>query len=191
MEDHTPDNGSMVGSTRVRREDDSDVSAQAPAKPDGETCMRKTFLIGAVSLALVGAVVGGSVTYAQQIAQATDPIAARKENRKQAGAAMRAIKAVIDKGGPAAEAQPHAAKLKELGVAHGALYPAGSDKGETKVLPVAFTDMAGFQAANKASDEAIDKLASAIGSGDLKAITDAHAAVGRTCGACHEKYRAK
>lgn len=153
--------------------------------------MRKKFLIGALGLALAGALAGGGVAYAEQLAQAGDPIAARKENRKQSGAAMRAIKAVIDKGGPVAEAQPHAAKLKELGVAHGKLYPAGSDKGETKALPVIWTDMAGFQAANNASNDAIDKLAAAIGSGDLKAVTDAHGAVGRTCGACHEKYRAK
>jgi cytochrome c556 len=51
--------------------------------------------------------------------------------------------------------------------------------------------MAGFQAAGKASDEAIDKLAVAIGTGDLKQLTDAYGAVGKSCGACHEKYRAK
>jgi cytochrome c556 len=153
--------------------------------------MRKKLIIGALGVALAGALVGGGVAYAEQIAQAGDPIATRKENRKQAGAAMRAIKAVLDKGGPVAEAQPQAAKLKELGLAFGKLFPPGSDKGETKVLPVAFTDMAGFQAANKASDDAIDKLAVAIGSGDLKAVTDAYGAVGKSCGACHEKYRAK
>jgi len=153
--------------------------------------MNSKALIGALGIAIGAALVGGGVAYAQQIAQATDPIAARKDNRKQAGAEMRAIKAIIDKGGPASEAQPHAAKLKQLTLAHGTLYPAGSDKGETKALPIVFTDAAGFQALNKASDDAIDKLAVAIGSGDLKAVTDAYGNVGKSCGACHEKFRAK
>ena len=153
--------------------------------------MNSKALIGALGIAIGAALVGGGVAYAQQVAQATDPLAARKDNRKQAGAQMRAIKAVIDKGGPASEAAPMVAKLKELGAAHVALYPAGSDKGETKALPVVFTDAAGFKAANYASNDAIDKLAVAIGSGDLKAVTDAYGNVGKSCGACHEKFRAK
>lgn len=153
--------------------------------------MQKKRLIGALALGLAVALAGGGVAYAEQIAQATDQIAARKDNRKQAGAAMRAIKAVIDKGGPASEAQPHVAKLKELGVAHGGMYPKGTETGETKVLAVAFTDAAGFKASNDASNEAIDKLAAAIGGGDIKVVADAYGAVGRSCGACHDKYRAK
>ena len=153
--------------------------------------MRKSILIGALGLGVAMAVAGGAVAYAEQLAQATDPITARKDNRKAAGAQMRAIKAVIDKGGPVAEIQPMVAKLKESQAVHLTLYPAGSDKGETKVQAVIWSDWAGFQAANKATDDAIAALAVAVGSGDLKAVTDAYGAVGKTCGGCHEKFRAK
>lgn len=147
--------------------------------------MRKGLIVGAIGLALSGALVG------TVLAQATDPIAARKDNRKQAGAAMKAIKGIIDAKGPTAGAVAHAAKLKELEVAHVKLYPKGSDKGETKALPVIWTDMAGFAAASKATADAADAMAAAAGSGSVEALTAAFGATGKTCGACHDKYRAK
>ena len=151
--------------------------------------MRSKRLVAALGLALVTAVAGGA--YAEQLAQAPDPIKARKDNRKAAGAEMRAIKGIVDKGGPASEAQAHVAKLKEAQKNHLNFYPAGSDKGETKALAVIWSDWAGFQAANKAADDAIDKLAVAVGTGDIKQVADAHGATGKSCAACHEKFRAK
>ena len=71
------------------------------------------------------------------------------------------------------------------------MFPAGSDKGETKALPTVWSDMAGFQAASKNADAAYDKLAVAAGSGDLAALTAAFGDTGKACGACHEKFRAK
>lgn len=148
--------------------------------------MRKGLIVGAVGLALAGALVGGIA-----FAQATDPIAARKDNRKQAGGAMKAIKGIIDAKGPAAGVVPHAAKLKELELAHVKMYPAGSDKGDTKALPVIWTDWKGFEAASKATADAADALSKAAGSGDMAAVGAAFGAVGKTCGTCHDKYRAK
>ena len=66
-----------------------------------------------------------------------------------------------------------------------------NDKGETKALPAIWTDMKGFEAASAASNAAYDKLAAAAGSGDLAALTAAFADTGKTCGACHDKFRAK
>jgi cytochrome c556 len=147
--------------------------------------MRKGLIVGAIGLALSGALVAGVA-----IAQA-DAIAARKDNRKQAGAQMKAIKGIVEAKGPAAGVVPAAAKLKELSAAFPALFPAGSDKGETKALPVVWTDMAGFKAANKAEGDAIDALAKAAGTGDMAKIGEAFGAVGKACGGCHEKFRAK
>jgi len=147
--------------------------------------MRKGLIVGAIGLALSGALVG------TVLAQATDPIAARKDNRKQAGAAMKAIKGIIDAKGPAKDAVVHAAKLKELATAHVKLYPKGSDKGDTKALPVIWTEWAAFEAANTASANAADAMATAAGSGSIEALTAAFGATGKTCGACHEKFRAK
>jgi cytochrome c556 len=147
--------------------------------------MRKGLIVGAMGLALAGVLVG-SVAVAQ-----ADPIAARKDNRKQAGAQMKALKGIIDAKGPASSVTPIAAKLKELSVALPTLFPPGSDKGDTKALPTVWSDRPGFLAAAKAEDDAIDALSLAAGSGDMTKVAAAFGAVGKTCGACHEKYRAK
>ena len=149
--------------------------------------MRMT-LVGAVIGALVaGAMVGGATI---ALAQA-DVIKERQENRKQTAATMRAIKGIIDAKGPTAGAVEQAAKIKTLGAAFVKMFPAGSDKGETKALPAVWTDMAGFEAASKNADAAFDKLSVAAGSGDMAALTAAFADTGKACGACHEKFRAK
>jgi cytochrome c556 len=157
------------------------------AKIKGDGLMRK-ILIAAVAGALAaGAMVGGATI---ALAQA-DVIKARQENRKAAAAEMRAIKGIIDAKGDTKGAQPHAAKLKELEVAFVQMFPAGSDKGDTKALPTVWSDWAGFQAADKAADEAYAQLATAAGSGDMAALTTAFGAAGKACGACHTKFRAK
>jgi cytochrome c556 len=150
--------------------------------------MRKKTLVAAVVGALAaGAMVGGATV---ALAQA-DVIKQRQENRKEAGATMRAIKGVIDAKGDVKTIVPQAAKLKTLEAAFIKLFPAGSDKGDTKALPTVWSDMAGFQAASTNADAAFDKLAAAAGSGDLAAVTAAFGDTGKACGACHEKFRAK
>ena len=148
--------------------------------------MRKTLVVAIAGALAAGAMVGGATL---ALAQA-DVVKERQENRKQAGAAMRAIKAVIDAKGPTAPAVEQAAKLKTLEAAFVKMFPAGSDK-DSKALPVVWTDMAGFQAASKAADAAFDKLAVAAGSGDQAALAAAFADAGKACGACHDKYRVK
>ena len=147
--------------------------------------MRKTLVVAMIGALAAGAMVGGATIAMAQ----GDVIAERKENRKQAAAAMRAIKGIIDAKGPTSGAVEQAAKLKTLEVAFEKMFPAGSDKGDTKALPAIWTDRAGFQAASKASDAAYDKLAVAAGSGNLEALTAAFAETGKTCGACHDKFR--
>jgi len=101
------------------------------------------------------------------------------------------VKAIVDAKGPTAGAVEQTAKLKTLEAAFVKMFPAGSDKGETRALPAVWTDWAGFQAASKASDAAYDKLAVAAGSGNAEALATAFADVGKTCGACHQKFQAK
>jgi cytochrome c556 len=145
-----------------------------------------------VIMAVIGALAAGALVSGATVAFAqADVIKARQENRKATGPEMRAIKAVIDAKGDTKEIVTHAAKLKELEGAFDKMFPAGSDKGETKALPTVWSDMAGFQAASKAADAAYDKLAVAAGSGDMAATAAAFGDVGKACGACHTKYRAK
>lgn len=148
--------------------------------------MRKTLVVAIAGALAAGAMVGGATI---ALAQA-DVVKERQENRKQAGAAMRAIKGIIDAKGPTAGAVEQAAKLKTLEIAFVKLFPAGSDK-DTKALPVVWTDWAGFQAASKNAEAAFDKLATAAGSGDQAALAAAFADAGKACGACHDKFRAK
>lgn len=150
--------------------------------------MKKQMLMVAVMGALAaGAMVGGATI---ALAQA-DVIKQRQENRKETAATMRSIKGVIDSKGDVKTVVASAAKLKSLEADFVKLFPAGSDKGETKALPTVWSDTAGFLAASKAVDATYDKLAVAAGSGDLAAVTAAFADTGKACGACHEKFRAK
>ena len=150
--------------------------------------MRKNTLIAAVVGALMaGAMVGGATVAVAQ----GDVIKQRQDNRKEVAATMRAIKGVIDAKGDVKAIVPQAAKLKELEVAFEKMFPAGSDKGDTKALPTVWSDSAGFQTASTNADAAFDKLAAAAGSGDLAATTAAFQDTGKACGACHEKFRAK
>ena len=150
--------------------------------------MKKQTLLVAVMGALVaGAMVGGATI---ALAQA-DVIKQRQDNRKETAATMRSIKGVIDAKGDVKAVVASAAKLKQLELAFDKMFPAGSDKGDTKALPTVWSDMPGFMAASKNADAAYDKLAVAAGSGDLAAVTAAFGDTGKACGACHEKFRAK
>ena len=149
--------------------------------------MKKT-----VVMAMVGAIAAGALVSGATIAFAqADVIKARQDNRKATGPEMRAIKAVIDAKGDLKEIVPHAAKLKELEAAFEKMFPAGSDKGETKALPTVWSDKAGFEKAGANAQAAYDKLAMAAGSGDMAATAAAFGDVGKACGACHTTYRAK
>jgi cytochrome c556 len=150
--------------------------------------MRKKVVIAAIVGAMAAGAMVGSATLA--FAQA-DVIKERQANRKQAGAAMRKIKGVIESKGDAKVVVQQAAKLKELEAAFDKMFPPGSDKGDTKALPTVWSDMAGFHAASKAADAAYDKLAVAGGSADMAAIKTAFENTGKACGACHQKFRAK
>src|SRR5215475_11901364 len=142
---------------------------------------RKTLIAAVVGALAAGAMVGGATI---ALAQA-DVIKERQQNRKDTAATMRAIKGVIDAKGDVKTIVPQAAKLKELETAFVKLFPAGSDKGETKALPTVWSDSAGFQTASKNADAAFDKLAAAAGSGNLEATTAAFGDAGKACGACH------
>jgi cytochrome c556 len=149
--------------------------------------MKKTLMVAVVGALAAGAMIGGATI---ALAQA-DVIKQRQDNRKETAATMRSIKGIIDAKGDVKPVVASAAKLKQLENAFEKMFPAGSDKGDTKALPTVWSDSAGFQAASKNADAAYDKLAVAAGSGDLAAVTAAFGETGKACGACHEKFRAK
>ncbi len=148
--------------------------------------MIRKFLAGALALGLVAGLAGGTAYVAH--AQA-DAIKARKDNRQEVRQAMGAVKKVIDDKGNAADVTPIALRIVELEKQFVTLFPAGSDSGDTKAAAAIWSDRAGFEAASKAMETAGGALAEASRSGDLTKVAAAFGEVGKTCGACHDKYR--
>ena len=71
-----------------------------------------------------------------------------------------------------------------------ALYPVGSDKGDTTASPKIWEDTAGFTAAvEKFKTDAA--AAVAANPQDLESFKTQFAAVQGNCGACHQSYRIK
>ncbi len=69
-----------------------------------------------------------------------------------------------------------------------ALFPAGSDSGDTKASPKIWEDMAGFKAAED-KFEADVAAALAAPAQDLDAFKAQFGAIAANCGACHQTYR--
>ena len=72
----------------------------------------------------------------------------------------------------------------------GALYPAGSAKGDTKLKPEFFEKLDEVGRIAKEFNAAANNLASVAASGDKAAIAKAFGEVGKNCKACHEQFRA-
>lgn len=124
---------------------------------------------------------------------AADPIGDRQESMKERGALLR-ILAPIAQGQQdfdAATVQDALEKLNANAQAATdveALWPQGSDAGDTKAAANIWTDRAGFQAAN--DDHAADTAAAvAAAPQDLAAFQAVFGPVAANCGACHQTYR--
>ncbi|MEL6277323.1 MAG: cytochrome c [Pseudomonadota bacterium] len=77
---------------------------------------------------------------------------------------------------------------------NGHMWPAGSDNaamaGKTRALPKMWEDFPGVQEKGQAWAAAVGELAGVAGDG-LDALRSKVGAVGESCGACHDTYRAK
>lgn len=142
--------------------------------------LRKTAVYCALACGLFAA---GSVV-------AQDPIAARKDGFKAAKEAMGMIKATLDGGGDLAVVKANAEKLEKIAVAASALFPVGSDKGDTKAKASIWSNLDDFKAKAAALQAESAKLALVAASGDAAAVKKQFGAVGGTCKACHDSYRA-
>lgn len=124
-----------------------------------------------------------------------DPIEQRKANMKERGGIMRILgpiaqgkadfdAAAVNEALAALEANARAAADAE------ALWPQGSDTGDTKSSPAVWADFDAFKAANAKYDEAVEAAVAAAPQ-DLAAFQAAFGPVGATCGSCHENFRIK
>jgi cytochrome c556 len=70
----------------------------------------------------------------------------------------------------------------------GALYPEGSNAGDTTAAPAIWENPDGFRDAEKKFEDAVG-AALADAPADLDALKAKFGAIGASCGACHENFR--
>ena len=122
-----------------------------------------------------------------------DPIADRKAIMKERGGIVGGQLAPIAKGEKPYDAAAVMAALQALDANAKkfdveALFPAGSDQGDTKASPKIWQDMAGFKAI---ADKFAADVAAAVAANpqDAAAFQPLFGAIASNCGACHQAYR--
>jgi len=121
-----------------------------------------------------------------------DPIADRKAIMKERGGLIGAL-AKMAKGetefdAAAVKKALEGLKANEAKVDIDALFPAGSDKGDTKAAPKIWEDMNGFKEANKKYSDAVDAAVAAPAT-DKAALGQQIETLGNGCGGCHKTYK--
>jgi cytochrome c556 len=121
-----------------------------------------------------------------------DPIADRKAIMKERGGLVGGLSKVV-KGETAFDAAAVLTALQGLSANAekfdvDALFPAGTETGDTKASPKIWEDMAGFKAA---ADKFKADTAAAVAAApqDVEALKASFGAVTANCGACHQTYR--
>ena len=84
----------------------------------------------------------------------------------------------------------HAVAIQNAAKIIPAMFPEGSDFGDTDALESIWTDQSGFEKAAQQLVDASGELVAVSQSGDMKAIGRAVRAVGGACKNCHDNYRA-
>ena len=71
-----------------------------------------------------------------------------------------------------------------------ALFPPGSDRGDTRALPAIWSNRADFDRLHAEIAARLQALRAAAEAGDAAAFAGAYQQVGASCGGCHRPYRA-
>lgn len=150
--------------------------------------MRKAFLTGAAALTALVA-----VPFLAAQAEPTGVVAYRQTAMKTFGAHLNAIKTLIQQDPSLIDqAAIHAQAMQHLAVVIPTMFPEGSEDPESDALPSIWEDPDGFEAASNSLAETSAALVAAAETGDVQAVTQAFATVGKEgCGTCHSDYRAK
>jgi cytochrome c556 len=120
----------------------------------------------------------------------TDAIAARQARMKAIGGSLGTLVKMIKGETPfdSTAAKAAVATISEKANGLETLFPAGSDKGDTKAKPVIWTDNAGFLAALTKLQQTAAAQADSVGT-DISGVKAAVGALGATCKGCHDTYR--
>ncbi|MCB9680323.1 MAG: cytochrome c [Alphaproteobacteria bacterium] len=109
------------------------------------------------------------------------------------GSHMKATGMIVKgKAGGVDDLAAHAEAIHATSLLIPSLFPAGTgpDAVKTDALPALWTDHAGFEAAAKKLQDESAKLVTVAKTKDLDAFKAQFGAVGKSCGGCHEHYRA-
>jgi cytochrome c556 len=151
--------------------------------------MRKISLFTCVLTA--GALIFGAAAFAPAVHAAEDSLKVRKDGFEATKKSFVAIKKILEDGGDLAGAAPSAQSINAFAKQVPALFPAGSDKGETKAKAAIWSNEADFGVKAQAFEAETAKLVQAVASGDKSAVQKQFGAVGGTCKACHDTYRSE
>lgn len=125
------------------------------------------------------------------LAQTFDPIKTRQAGQDVLAGTFAGVKAVITLKGDVKTLEAPGKAIQKWALVFPTLFPAGSDKGDTKAAPAIWTDRAGFEKDANALSAAGEKLATAAKAGDETAVAAAFKEIGEACGACHKEFRLK
>jgi cytochrome c556 len=123
-----------------------------------------------------------------------DPILDRQALMKERGKIVGGISKVVkgeepfDAAAVLTQLQALQANAEKIDV--DALFPAGSDTGDTTASPKIWEDMAGFKAANDKYLADI-KAATAAAPADVDTLKTQFGTIASNCGTCHQTYRVK
>lgn len=122
-------------------------------------------------------------------ALAQDPVKARKDGFDASKKAMAEIKDLLS-GDKVAPVGTVAQRVGAFAGQLPALFPAGSDKGDTKAKGEIWANFGDFSEKARNFEAAAKALETTAATGDKAATAKQFAALGGTCKACHERYRA-
>ncbi|MGL4324023.1 MAG: c-type cytochrome [Beijerinckiaceae bacterium] len=134
------------------------------------------------------AVIGLSVLGATAV-MAQDPVAQRKDAMKAVGQATGPLGKMMrgEEAFDLAKVKAALTLYASTAKASPALFPAGSDKGETRTLPLAFTEKDKFNAIFASWEK--DSNAGLAAITDEATFKTEMPKVLKNCGSCHEPYR--
>ena len=124
-------------------------------------------------------------------AQAAEPdlIAVRRAGMALNAANFAGIRGVIAAKGDVKTLEAPAKAMARWIRIHPTLFPAGTDKGDTRALPTIWSDPAGFRKDAENLAVAAEKLAELAKAGDADGVAAAVKPIVDACNDCHKTYR--
>ncbi len=124
------------------------------------------------------------------LADAQDEIDYRQGVYRVVGGHMKAMSTAMRKGVYTENIAVHAKGMKDIASVAAGVFPASSSEGKTKALPAIWEQPDAFKEAMDKFVTAANGIATAVESGDQKAIGGAMRALGGSCKNCHDNFKA-